>query len=130
MVRRGGGDGGVGWSSNNSRGSGKMASSQAVWGLPPGSFTVATGMCFTACKAVMMSVMRSVSVFYLLLLSFLMGMNVLGSVMKSIYDGGDFIEKSYHSSLLLSLIVGHFSLYGFFASAVPGNQSTVHIPPK
>jgi hypothetical protein len=42
-----------------------MASSQAVWVVPPGSFTVATGMCFTACKAVMMSVMRSVSVFYL-----------------------------------------------------------------
>lgn len=42
MARRRGEDGGVGWSSNNSRGSGKMASSQAVWGLPPGSFTVAT----------------------------------------------------------------------------------------
>lgn len=86
MARRRGEDGGVGWSSNNSRGSGKMASSQAVWGLPPGSFTVATRMCFTACKAVMMSVMRSVSVFYYFLLLFLIGHGCFRSVLESVYD--------------------------------------------
>lgn len=42
----------------------------------------------------------------------------------SIYDGGEPLEKSYHSSLLLPL-----SLYGFFASAVPGTPSN-STPPK